>query len=211
MLKSLTKEAFWNELYAKYPELMQEFCQWIDEYKKSVSWPDLIGSYIKYHDLPIGLQIGVFIQWTMERGSNENFMYGSTCESMEQFAAAVKDWFQAETNAMIDDLFDQAGADPDHSGLISFEGGKITVEKGSTLDKILSASPKNYDRTNCITCHECHGTGLDSAFTKERCKNCGGHGFLPMQESKSEPYPVFPPVSPPAIAKPVKGSDEESE
>jgi hypothetical protein len=216
MLKSLTKETFWNELIAKYPELMDEFKLFIDEYKKRVSWPDLIGSYIKYHDLPVELQVGVFIQWTMQRGSINNFMDGTHVISMDQFATAIKDWFKAETDSMIDDLFDQVDADTDDdSGFISHNAdGTISVRKDSPLDKMLSASPKNRDRvlTGTITCHLCHGSGEMEDNGPKPCSCCGGNGYLEIPEySQSEPYPIFPQANPAAIAKPVKGADEESE
>lgn len=216
MLKSLTKENFWNELFAKYPDLMKEFCTWIDEYKVRIGWPELIGSYIKYHDLPIEMQVGIFVRWTMERGSWENFMDGSLCDSMEQFAAAIKDWFEAEHKAINDedDVDAKIQADLDNSGFIAFRDGSISVRKDSALDKMLSASPKNSTRvmTGVITCHLCHGSGEMEDNGPKACSCCGGNGYLELPEdSQSEPYPVFPQVSPSAIAKPVKGQDEEAE
>jgi hypothetical protein len=92
---NLTKENFWNDLYEKYPGQMQMFCEWIDEYKKRIGWNDLfsmrnwsviddspaesedlkthkrgeieVNTY-KFHHLPIGMQIGIFIQYTIEIG-----------------------------------------------------------------------------------------------------------------------------------------------
>lgn len=86
----LTKENFWNELHEKYPLGMKRFCDWIDEYKKRVDWDKVfhvpqyevwVGSPTgfmkkiggqeispapKYHDIPIGMQIGIFIQFQIE-------------------------------------------------------------------------------------------------------------------------------------------------
>lgn len=76
---SLTKENFWNEMYEKYPDAMKTFCAWIDEYKERVKWDSLFynesddfyeyavkGRRIKYHDLPIAMQIGIFLQFVSE-------------------------------------------------------------------------------------------------------------------------------------------------
>lgn len=77
-MESLTKENFWNDLYAAYPSEMDVFCKWIDEYKKKVNWDALfINKWpngvskrepdIKYHDLPIAMQLGIFAQFVAEQ------------------------------------------------------------------------------------------------------------------------------------------------
>lgn len=70
-IESLTKENFWNDLMEKYPEEMKLFCAWIDEYKKKVDWNNLFASTVnakipKYHDLPIAMQFGIFLQFAKE-------------------------------------------------------------------------------------------------------------------------------------------------
>ena len=73
-MKSLTKENFWNALYEKYSEVAV-FCGWIDEYKRSVEWDNLFNNgsmkhyarqSIKFHDLPIAMQWGIFCQFASE-------------------------------------------------------------------------------------------------------------------------------------------------
>lgn len=67
-------ENFWNDLKSKYPNEMKVFYDWIDEYKQKVEWNKLFnhGSphYAamgwhnpKYHDLPIAMQVGIFMQF----------------------------------------------------------------------------------------------------------------------------------------------------
>lgn len=87
-LANLTKENFWNELYVKYPDKVQEFCDWIDEYKKRVHWDMLFfnnrkaspqskcrSNPVKYHDLPLAMQLGIFIQFRAEVMTlNNNWM-----------------------------------------------------------------------------------------------------------------------------------------
>lgn len=103
MLKSLTKEGFWNPLFAKHPVLMKEFCEFIDEYKASIDWIKLLGANTKYHDLPIEMQVGIFIQFTMTRASYENLLQGTHVQSLEQLSAAIQDWFDAESRMMAEE------------------------------------------------------------------------------------------------------------
>lgn len=84
---NLNKENFWNDLYAKYPKAVQVFCDWIDKYKKENKWDKLFNpnykfihstdeegttstiiSEPKFHDLPIALQTGIWIEFLCERG-----------------------------------------------------------------------------------------------------------------------------------------------
>ena len=73
---------FTPEWKAKYPLASEHFCKWIDEYKKRVNWNLLFNhdcidihsgkeedTYTvapKFHDLPIEMQVGILMQWTVE-------------------------------------------------------------------------------------------------------------------------------------------------
>lgn len=78
-MENLSKENFWNDLEEKYPEAMKVFRDWLDTYKQKVHWDDLFGIHqrkhywgdIKYHHLPIAMQIGIFIEFARERGGCE--------------------------------------------------------------------------------------------------------------------------------------------
>ena len=83
-LENLTKENFWNDLQAKYPKGMKVFCDWIDEYKKANDWNMLFNSDSeyqnaagknapapKYHDLPLSMQMGIWIEFVVDRGGCE--------------------------------------------------------------------------------------------------------------------------------------------
>lgn len=87
-MESLTKENFWNDIYARYPQQVQKFCDWIDEYKKRVNWDNLFfnedpefydhaakGRKIKYHDLPLAMQLGIFIQFVSENPVEDSHYY----------------------------------------------------------------------------------------------------------------------------------------
>lgn len=110
MLTSLTKENFWNDLADKYPEEMKHFCAWIDEYKKRVDWDELFNSnstFIdgagegapapKYHDLPIAMQIGIFIQYYLENPRKTDFaLISGTILRIDDFATRIRLWFDAQ-------------------------------------------------------------------------------------------------------------------
>lgn len=94
---NLNKENFWNEINMKYTEEMNQFSRWIDEYKLKIDWSQLfrLGGEIKFHDLPIALQIGIFIQFTYETDRFFNFMYDEF-DDMEKFKVEIKRWFVNE-------------------------------------------------------------------------------------------------------------------
>lgn len=68
----LTKETFWNKIEEKFPEAMAKFKVWIDQYKVDVNWDMLFqnnpgtGVSIKYHDLPIEMQLGILGKFMVE-------------------------------------------------------------------------------------------------------------------------------------------------
>lgn len=85
MEENLTRENFWDALYAQYPKGVNVFCEWVDEYKKKYNWDTLFKGDIrsiavtgtsvtceydtlKYHDLPLAMQIGIWIEFVCDRG-----------------------------------------------------------------------------------------------------------------------------------------------
>jgi hypothetical protein len=73
----LTLENFWNEMKLKYPNAVKDWCDWVDDYKKKVDWNGLFhdGKFTentgipvttKVHELPIALQVGLFIQYRFD-------------------------------------------------------------------------------------------------------------------------------------------------
>lgn len=109
-MDSLTKENFWNDLMAKYPEEMKEFCGWIDDYKIRVNWLPLFNvdsdyqNYLgknapapKYHDLPIAMQIGIFMQFASECGWFAFLEINiAHAEHWELMPAQIQDFFKEE-------------------------------------------------------------------------------------------------------------------
>ncbi len=79
LLQNLTKENFFNQMQEKYPAAMKLFCAWIDDYKKENDWAVLFNSDSnwqdsngknapapKYHDLPLAMQYGIWLQFNSE-------------------------------------------------------------------------------------------------------------------------------------------------
>ena len=112
-MENLTKENFWNDLMDKYPEEMKRFCAWIDEYKKRVDWERLFGNFspevlsvkvarTKYHDLPIAMQIGIFLQFTIENGGFSTWAHLSPeVKNMDSLVEAIRSWFESENSGRL--------------------------------------------------------------------------------------------------------------
>lgn len=79
--ENLSKPEFWVPLFQKYPHGMKIFCDWIDEYKERNDWNMLFNSHSdyqdgqgknapspKFHDLPLAIQIGIWIEFVCDRG-----------------------------------------------------------------------------------------------------------------------------------------------
>lgn len=78
-MNNLNKD-FWKEIEEKYPEAFKFFKDWLDQYKKEVNWDDLFNnnlhhrrrhywSIIMFHHLPDAMQIGIFIEFMVDRNS----------------------------------------------------------------------------------------------------------------------------------------------
>ncbi len=82
MKETLTKENFWDAIEAQYPKAFKIFHDWLTTYKEENGFPyhrkELLyeGKYgrddtytivtMKYHELPIAMQYGIFFQWYFE-------------------------------------------------------------------------------------------------------------------------------------------------
>jgi len=111
-MENLTKENFWNEMQQKYPLAMKDFCNWIDEYKKTNNWKKLFNdtyhqtnvkragngeicsidfSTPKFHDLPIAMQMGIWNEYldvnssSLQKCQNDiEIFLNATQEGMEE-------------------------------------------------------------------------------------------------------------------------------
>lgn len=82
--ENLNKENFWNILMEIYPNAIEAFCKWIDDYKKiefnvphsqKINWQYLFADdevddnedRIKFHHLPIEMQVGIIFRFFHEQ------------------------------------------------------------------------------------------------------------------------------------------------
>lgn len=87
-MNNLNKENFFDAMLEKYPKAMQDFRNWIDEYKFQVNWSSLFNeqeirtdTYYhdiqapKFHDLPYELQYGIIVKYCTEKfGEDESWI-----------------------------------------------------------------------------------------------------------------------------------------
>ena len=109
-LPNLDKETFWNEIMDKYPIGMERFCNWIDQYKLRVDWNSMFAanentdqlhsSKYKYHDLPLAMQVGIFIQYALETADEKRkvrrFLNESVSDrdfTMQDFPDRIRNYF----------------------------------------------------------------------------------------------------------------------
>lgn len=95
-METLTKEEFWDPLAEKYPDLMTEFRAWIDKYKERVDWSNIFFSFVKYHDLPVAVQIGIFFQFMAETSWKHRAWNGEQF-TVEEAVQGITDYFEEET------------------------------------------------------------------------------------------------------------------
>jgi len=67
-MENLNKDTFWDNCYFLYPKSTQKFCNWIDEYKKKVGWTTLFKEDVKFHDIPLAMQTGIWLEYMQEQG-----------------------------------------------------------------------------------------------------------------------------------------------
>lgn len=71
-MENLNKANFFNEMQIKYPRAMKKFCDWIDEYKRVNNWDKMFRNGIKYHDLTIDMQMGIFSAYLFPEHIKQN-------------------------------------------------------------------------------------------------------------------------------------------
>lgn len=62
----ITRENFFNQFEETHPKGLKHFCEWIDEYKKTVNWKQIFGTELKFHDLPFEMQVGILSRYEAE-------------------------------------------------------------------------------------------------------------------------------------------------
>jgi len=86
-VENLNKENFWDDLHKRFPEAVDHFCKWIDDYKQEVGWNNIFKEGVKFHDVPLELQNGIIARYELELFHNAE---GKGKEAYEAIAAEYK-------------------------------------------------------------------------------------------------------------------------
>ena len=102
-MRKMSKGEFWDAISDKYPEEFADFAEYVDEYKRREGWSKLFDERIvmgmgrmitKYHDLPNAMQLGIFIQYTVESGLS--FIHPEFIpQIMDDYIGSIEAWFVA--------------------------------------------------------------------------------------------------------------------
>lgn len=94
-VKSLTRENFWDHVWEISHGALQEFCDWIDEYKKANNWDQLFGNTFhkstKFHDLPIAMQLGILYQFMYENNYEPELTFDTP--NLEMLLQNIEEFF----------------------------------------------------------------------------------------------------------------------
>lgn len=95
---------FWNALFESYPQSVKEFYDFIDAYKVLNNWSELFIDGVKFHDIPIELQLGVWIAFQFEQGcDNFEITFDVNVFDLESIHEWTSEWFRdREININLD-------------------------------------------------------------------------------------------------------------
>lgn len=116
--ETLTKENFWDDMEQKYPKAMAHFKAWIDQYKTEHDWEYLFNVNVryeqagvpgrilltispKYHELPIAMQFGIFLEWLQSYPKQKFRVYLFERKELEGYSSAYLISFLAIVRAVI--------------------------------------------------------------------------------------------------------------
>ncbi|OQA11747.1 MAG: hypothetical protein BWY67_00734 [Bacteroidetes bacterium ADurb.Bin397] len=91
----MNKENFWNGLYEQYPKAVKEFCDFIDEYKAENNWNELFGDKVKFHHVPVEMQLGIWMEFIFNQGcGSADFSLEGDCFEIENLYEWASEWFR---------------------------------------------------------------------------------------------------------------------
>ncbi|HLZ16321.1 MAG TPA: hypothetical protein VKQ08_04750 [Cyclobacteriaceae bacterium] len=93
-MQPMTKEHFWNLLQAQFPEQMNDFTAWLEEYKRRNEWGLIFEYPTEFYGIPPAMQIGIFIQYTVETGGSPFPVPVDL--SLDAWIGAIPRWFEME-------------------------------------------------------------------------------------------------------------------
>lgn len=91
----LNLDIFWTFIKEACPMEYAKFSEWINEYKKTVRWENYFLPEIKFHHIPLMMQIGVMIEYINGQSHNYTFTIEEKFDATDLFTDLQK-WFQLE-------------------------------------------------------------------------------------------------------------------
>lgn len=113
MIVPRIEKGFFDEIKEIYPEEVEHFLKWIDQYKADHNWNKLFNitgfmAGVKYHELPFAMQLGIIAQYLIEQEDSEG---KTTQEVFARLKNQIKTSFKELHNEKI---HRESGADPDN-------------------------------------------------------------------------------------------------
>lgn len=86
-----------------YPHAMNDFCNWIDQYKKQNDWDKIFNTgsphyikmgwhNIKFHDLPLAMQMGIWSEYL------DSYSINNCKDGIEMFLSGTEEGIQEKLN-----------------------------------------------------------------------------------------------------------------
>jgi hypothetical protein len=108
-MEGLTKENFWNDIQKDYPDQVQRFKDWIDNFKRTVQWEPFKDG-VKFHNLHLELQYGILLRFVRD----QNVQIEAVPFDIEEVAEMMRLVFSYMTvRKHTEDLQEYGGIDPD--------------------------------------------------------------------------------------------------
>lgn len=93
-MENFNKNNLFDSLYETQPKAMKLFCDWIDEYKKECEWLDIFAIGVKFHDIPIEMQLGILLRFFSEMTKKyQSEIYNEDEDSIEVILNEAKSTF----------------------------------------------------------------------------------------------------------------------
>jgi hypothetical protein len=70
-MENKNQHPFWSATKKAAPTIYDSLLKWVDQYKIELKWDQLFAPGIKFHDLPIEMQVGVISKFLHEAGGND--------------------------------------------------------------------------------------------------------------------------------------------
>ncbi|MHC4548920.1 MAG: molecular chaperone DnaJ [Planctomycetota bacterium] len=102
--------------------------------------------------------------------------------TVEDIFSAFGDIFGGRGGSVFDELFDTFGGGRTRTRAARNRGAHLKVDLEITLEDVQSGVKRTIEIRRNETCAQCRGTGAKSGTSPSRCGQCGGRGFVAVQQ-----------------------------